>query len=157
GLALLGFRNAGRHPTRSLLTVGLLAAATFLVVAVQAFHREPGRDFLEKTGGSGGFALIAEAQMPIFQDLNSLKGRQESNLPDESEALLTQAKFVPLRVRAGDDASCLNLYQPRRPRLVGVPDALIQRGGFQFAGTEARTDEEKANPWKLLTARADEI
>src|SRR5262249_24113973 len=38
----------------------------------------------------------------------------------------------------------------------GVPDALIERGGFQFAETEANTPEEKANPWKLLaTPRQD--
>src|SRR5207249_4314463 len=45
-LARLGIRNAARHPVRSLLTAGLLASATFLIVAVQSFHRDPGRDFL---------------------------------------------------------------------------------------------------------------
>src|SRR5262249_44532762 len=56
GLVRLGVRNAARHPVRSLLTVGLLAAAGFMVVAVQAFHRDPGHDFLERAGGSGAFA-----------------------------------------------------------------------------------------------------
>ena len=55
--------------------------------------------------------------------------------------------FVPFRVRAGDDASCLNLYEPRRPRMLGVPAALIERGGFQFADTDAKTDGERATPW----------
>ncbi|MGF1580171.1 MAG: FtsX-like permease family protein [Gemmataceae bacterium] len=58
GLATLGIRNAARHPTRSLLTMGLLASATFLVVAVQAFQRSPMETFSQKTGGSGGFAVL---------------------------------------------------------------------------------------------------
>ena len=66
-LAKLGVRNASRHPVRSILTVGLLAAASFMVVAVQAFHRDPNQDFLKLTGGSGGYAWIGEATVPIFQ------------------------------------------------------------------------------------------
>src|SRR5438132_975258 len=53
-------------------------------------------------------------------------------------------------MRAGDDASCLNLYQARRPRMMGVPPALIHRGGFQFASSEAQTEEQRRNPWLLL-------
>ncbi len=155
-LARLAMRNASRHPVRSLLTVGLLAAATFLVVAVQVFHREPGADFLTRAGGSGGFPLLAEVEVPVYQDLNSDRGRADLNLSPPTAAALRDVRFVPLRLRAGDDASCLNLYQPRRPRLLGVPSSLIERGGFQFAGTEARTDEERRNPWLLLRGqRAD--
>jgi hypothetical protein len=62
------------------------------------------------------------------------------------------------RVRAGDDASCLNLYQPRKPLLFGTPPALVERGGFQFASSLATTAEEKANPWRLLDgATADGV
>src|SRR5262249_549969 len=61
------------------------------------------------------------------------------------------------RVRAGEDASCLNLYQPRRPRLLGVPAKLIQEGGFAFASTNADTSEERANPWLLLDRAGDAI
>jgi ABC-type antimicrobial peptide transport system permease subunit len=153
GLGRLAMRNAARHPVRSVLTVGLLASATFMVVAVQAFHREPGHDFLQRGGGSGGFALLAEAEVPVFQDLNSPKVRAEWPLPAAQRAALRDVRLVPFRVRAGDDVSCLNLYQPRRPRLLGVPPALIARGGFQFADTEAKTPEEKANPWLLLRDR----
>jgi ABC-type lipoprotein release transport system permease subunit len=149
-LSVLGARNAGRHPLRSVLTVGLLASASFLVVAVQAFHRDPGREFLEKNGGSGGFPLLAESDLPIYLDLNSPRGREELDLPPAAVAALGRATVYPLRLSAGDDVSCLNLYRPLQPRLLGVPPALIQRGGFHFAGTEAATPEEKANPWLLL-------
>src|SRR5262249_47020701 len=135
-LARLGVRNAARHPVRSLLTAGLLAAATFLIIAVESFHRDPGRNFLERTSGSGGFSLLGESDVPIFQDLNSPRGRDELNLPSDAEHTLQGVAFYPLRLRAGEDSSCLNLYQPRRPRLLGVPQTLVNRGGFQFADSE---------------------
>jgi len=150
GLARLGIRNSARHPVRSLLTVGLLAAATFLVIAVQSFHRDAGRDFLERDGGSGGFALLAQSDVPLYGDLNTVKGRDALNLSDAAQQALHDVTIYSFRVHQGDDASCLNLYQPRRPRLFGVPHALIKRGGFRFAATTASTDAEHANPWLLL-------
>ena len=170
-VARLGIRNAARHPGRSLLTAGLLASAAFLLVAVEAFRRRV--DAHEAVvQANGGFNLVAESDLPLFRDLNSKEGRQEVQdklLPiyrdesggdnaeaerraRESAALLEQVKVVAFRVQAGDDASCLNLYQPLRPRLLGVPTAFIegQRGGFRFAATAARTDAERANPWTLL-------
>jgi ABC-type lipoprotein release transport system permease subunit len=155
-LARLGIRNAARHPVRSLLTAGLLASATFLIIAVESFHRDPGRTFFERNSGSGGFSLLAESDVPIFQDLNSAKGRDELNLPQTAESALHDVRFYPLRLRAGEDASCLNLYQPRRPRLLGVPGSLIDRGGFSFQESEAHTAQAQANPWLLLKETRDD-
>jgi Tol biopolymer transport system component len=43
---------------------------------------------------------------------------------------------VPLRVREGDDASCLNLYKPLKPRVMGVPNganaSLSDRGWWSL-------------------------
>jgi ABC-type antimicrobial peptide transport system permease subunit len=63
---------------------------------------------------------------------------------------LNQLSFVGFRVRSGDDASCLNLYQPHTPRLLGVPHSLIRRPGFLFAESEAHSFETQVNPWLLL-------
>jgi ABC-type antimicrobial peptide transport system permease subunit len=190
-LAQLGVRNAARHPSRSLLTAGLLAAAAFLIVAVESFRREPAQDYLARDSGSGGFVLLAEADLPVYVNLNRAwqtavqslaespppaPRRTPADRPEEelaeklSDQLRTRlpagnppgsgdpgqfrtdlqsVSFVPFRVRAGDDASCLNLYQPRRPRLLGVPHSLVERGGFHWAASEG-TQAEKANPWLLL-------
>jgi ABC-type lipoprotein release transport system permease subunit len=156
GLARLGVRNAARHPVRSLLTAGLLASATFLIVAVESFHRDPGTDFLERNSGSGGFSLLGESDVPIFQDLNSSKGRDELNLSEDAARALHGVAFYPLRLRGGEDASCLNLYQPRRPRLLGVPRTLMNRGGFRFAESEARSAPLRSNPWLLLDAAQED-
>src|SRR5207248_5748943 len=71
----LGRRNAARFRGRSLLTVALLAAATFLLVAVETFRRRPEQDFAARTGGSGGFNLLAEADVPLFQPFDRDAGR----------------------------------------------------------------------------------
>jgi hypothetical protein len=135
-LLRLAVRNAARNPARSTLTVGLVAAASFLIVAVSAFRLDPSRQAGDRGGGTGGFALVAESDQPIFQDLNSDKGRRLAGFtPDESQAL-EGIKVTGLRVRPGDDASCFNLYQPRQPRVLGVPKELIDRGGFAWAAAE---------------------
>jgi ABC-type lipoprotein release transport system permease subunit len=148
-LLRLGVRNAARHPVRSLLTAGLLASATFLVVAVASFHRDADMDYFDTQSGSGGFNLLAESDVPVYQDLNTERGRLELDFPDNAGDVLQGTKIVPLRLRAGEDASCLNLYQPSKPRILGVPHSLIKRGGFQFESTEAGS-AERDNPWLLL-------
>jgi hypothetical protein len=170
----LGVRNAARHPARSLLTAGLLASAAFLLVAVESFRRraEAGEGGIKAP--DGGFALIAESDLPVLRDLNSREGRAEllqrlelglrDVVPEPAErkerlavarALLEQVTIIGLRLRSGDDASCLNLYQPRQPRVLGVPQELINRGGFVFDAARASSDEEKANPWTILDHRGE--
>ena len=76
-LGLLGIRNAARNPIRSLLTMALLASAAFLLVAVESFRRQSGNEFLDVTGGSGGFNLIAETDVPLYQSFADPLGRKE--------------------------------------------------------------------------------
>jgi putative ABC transport system permease protein len=165
----LGVRQAVRHPLRSLLTTGLIASATFLLVAVESFRREPSSDFLNKKGGSGGFSYLAESDIPLFLNLNSEEGRNEmldvlqrqyqseGKTGQEVESQLQQAEealkgctVYPFRVKTGDDASCLNLYQSIQPRILGVPEQVIERGGFQFSASLAESPAEQENPWKIL-------
>ena len=153
GLTRLGIRNASRYPLRSLLTAGLIASAVFVVIAVESFHREPDQAFADRNSGSGGFTLIGESNLPVYENLNAPAQRRELGFPD---AAGNDVQFFALRRRAGDDASCLNLYQPRRPRLLGASAGFLERGGFRFQESEAKTAEERANPWTLLTARADD-
>ena len=54
--------------------------------------------------------------------------------------------FVPFRVRPGDDASCLNLYQPRNPRIMAPPPAFLHNARFAFQEAVAQVP----NPWLLL-------
>ena len=58
--------------------------------------------------------------------------------------------FEPFRLLPGDDASCLNLYEPRNPRILAPRDSFIAEGRFAFQCSLAATDAETANPWLLL-------
>ncbi len=143
----LGFRNATTRPGRSVLCIALIAFATFIIVAVDAFRKDNAISTTDKKSGTGGFALSAESLLPIVHDPNAKEGRAELNLEDEALQGVTITRF---RVRPGDDASCLNLYQPRNPRILGVSDEFIKAERFAFQNSLAQTAEEKANPWLLL-------
>ena len=63
----------------------------------------------ESGSGTGGFAFFGESTLPISDDLGGVR----------------------LRVRDGDDASCLNLNRAQSPRLLGVdPGVLSARHAF---------------------------
>ncbi len=158
GMALvrMGARNVQRHAGRSLLTAGLIASASFLIVAVGAFRLEAPGDATRPDSGTGGFVLIGQAATPVLQDLNTPAGREALSLSDEARAMLDEAEVIALRRSGGDETSCLNLYRPTQPAILGATRAMIERGGFVFARSRARSAEERANPWALLELRFDD-
>jgi hypothetical protein len=104
--ASLGLRNAARSRGRSLTIVAVLASGVFLLVAVNAFHQDPRAN----APGTGNFAWHAETTAPVYEQLPGA---------------------VEMRVREGDDASCLNLNRAQQPRLLGVrPEDLAKRNAF---------------------------
>ncbi|HZJ46606.1 MAG TPA: FtsX-like permease family protein [Pyrinomonadaceae bacterium] len=147
GLSLLGFRNATSHPGRTTLCIALIAAAAFIIVSVDAFRRS-GVDAKDRKSGTGGFSLIAESLLPIVHDPNSDFGREALNLNTSGD--LNGVKFAPFRVKPGDDASCLNLYQTSNPRILGVPANFVSEDRFSFQSSLAQQAAEKTNPWLLL-------
>jgi ABC-type antimicrobial peptide transport system permease subunit len=139
----LPVRSAARKPGRSLAAIALLASGVFLVVAVGANQKDPRRESLEKPSGTGGFALFAESSLPIFEDLNTVGGQEKYGL---DESVLEGVKFVALRLREGDEASCLNLNKAQTPRLLGVdPEALAGRFSGDWKRL-VRTDPDGAIP-----------
>ena len=151
-LLRLGVRNAGRNPVRSLLTIGLLAAAAFIVVAVQAFHHEPAVDFFQNHGGSGGFRLYAQTEVPLYQNLNDPIVQDELGIKPEIGGAIEDIQSF--RVQPGDDASCLNLYKPLRPKILGVPPSLVRENRFAFAGALPQVGQ--TNPWLLLDSSPED-
>ncbi|MCA9243791.1 MAG: ABC transporter permease [Phycisphaerales bacterium] len=133
-----------RQPGRSMLTASLIASATFLIVSLGAFHLDPA-DVTDRKGGAGGFTLFAEASTPMPVDPTADSARKSLSLSDESRAALSGGEAFAFRLRPGGSASCLNLYLPTEPRLLGASQAFIDRGGFQFAGSMF-----KGETWKAL-------
>ncbi len=154
-LARLGARNTPRNPGRSLLSTALVASACFVIVAVGANRVDFGKELLEKNSGAGGFNLIAQSDIPLLHDLTTEDGRFELGFSDEDSELLTQASIIPFRYLPGDDASCLNLYQVDKPRLLGVPAAQVERGGFSFQQIVGLDQAGVSTPWQLLTQETE--
>jgi hypothetical protein len=120
----LGLRSLAYRPGRSILCIALIASATFTIVSLDAFRRDG------DSPRSAAFPLIADSALPLIHDPNTAAGRAALNLPP-----LQGVRFVPFRVQPGDDASCLNLYQPRHPRILAPPADFLRGSG---------------NPWPLL-------
>ena len=147
----LGARQATAHPGRSVLSMALIAFATFVIVAVGAFRRGAPEDAHDPHGGTGGYALFAESAAPLMFDPGTREGRVELGVPDDPA--LAGVTVMRFRLRPGEDGSCLNLYRPTSPRLIAPTAGFVERGGFAFADTLAETPEERTNPWRLLNRR----
>jgi putative ABC transport system permease protein len=146
-IARLGLRNARYRPSRSVLSIALIAAATFLIVAVGAFRRGAD-DVSDRKSSAGGYALIAETLAPLMHDPATDAGREALNLNEGLQGV----GIARFRLRPGDDASCLNLYRPQSPRLLGATEAFMRENRFSFA----QTLEQHENPWLLLTRPFDD-
>ncbi len=145
----LGIRNSSYRPGRSVLCIALIAFAAFIIVAVDAFRRDE-REAGDRGSGSGGFALLADALLPVGDDLSEPSGRARLGLTGFQTGPLSNVSFERFRVRAGDDASCLNLYQPTDPRVLAVSDRFIEENRFTFGPTLAVSPHDVENPWRLL-------
>ena len=147
-IARLGFRNATYRPGRTVLCITLIASAAFIIVAVDSFRRA-GAAATDRKSGTGGFALIAESLLPIVHDANTPEGRESLNL--NNDPVLNGVKIVNLRLRPGDDTSCLNLFRPRNPKIVAPPRSFLSDDRFTFQ-SHAPISDAKVSPWELLNS-----
>ncbi len=163
----LAVRNLTRRSGRTLAITALLSCGVFIIFSVGANRHDALANAEKRSSGTGGFALTGESTLPIYNDLNSEKTRNKFLLDAK---LFQQVKIVHLRVRDGDDASCLNLNQAQMPRLLGVaPEEPDARGAFTFvktlSGTDwankhSKTDDNNntsvSHPWLLLAQKQDD-
>lgn len=136
-LPALALQNVARRRGRSLATVALLGGGAFLVFAVSAMHEDLYATAHLRSSGTGGYALLAESTFPLLETPERLEED-----PDIGVA--------SLKVRDGDDASCLNLNHAQRPGILGVNVA-------EFAARKAFAPEDEAEElWnRLNTPLAD--
>ncbi len=146
----LASSNAKRAPMRSILAIGLVAIASFLILSMSLFQASPDE------AGTGRFAFIGRSSHAIHYDLGN-PIRQREVLGSKMEAL-SSLEFVPLRVRGGDDASCNNLYQASEPQVLGISRRMVSvdnrtdgRSAFAWFATENTKD---STPWQRLDRKA---
>ena len=152
-LARLAVRNGARNPGRSTLSIGLMASASFLIVADQRLPaRTPRPPPTAPTAAAAALRLFAESDVPIYRRISTnAEGREELGFSpaDDETACRPRDRFAASQ--AGRRRELLEPLPDRQPRVLGVTEALVRRGGFAWgARSAARLPEERENPWLLL-------
>lgn len=141
GVDALGIRNAARRRGRSLTVCGLLACGCFMVFSVFAMKKDVRANAGKRWSGTGGFEFFGLTTIGVPHDPTTSAGRTAFGLTD---AALKTVDILPIKVRDGDDASCLNLNRAQTPRLLGIdPAAFRERAAFVPA-------QGGDGPWMLL-------
>ncbi|MDE0682066.1 MAG: ABC transporter permease, partial [Candidatus Poribacteria bacterium] len=110
-------RNAARQPGRSKTCVTTISLACCIIVAVGA-HRH---DAPPETA----YAFVAESALPLHHSLNTPDGKFELGFSEKASELLSESEIFPFRALPGEDASCLNLYQPQKPQILGASNTML--------------------------------
>ena len=102
--------------------------------------------------------MLADSLLPIVHDPSSESGLDFLNLLDlhGPSGVLDGVQLSRFRVRPGEDASCLNLYQAKDPRILAPTSRFVTEGRFAFEATVEATAEETANPWLLLNRQIED-
>lgn len=139
--SLLLKRIAGDRK-QTVMIVSFLSVGIFMVVSTGLNRKDLSAHADLPTSGTGGFDYFVETSMPVLFDVNTPKGKESLDLPQE-------AKVVQFQAQTGDDASCLNLNRVARPRIIACnPVQLNERSAFTFA---ARTEDlDTQNQWLSL-------
>ena len=149
GMFALGMRHTSVRPARSVLSLALIAFASFVLVSVGAFKKDVTAGGDDPRSGTGGFSLMAESVAPLMHDPNTAAGREGLAL-ESDDPILSPATIMRFRLRPGDETSCLTLYRPTNPRIIAPEARFLSQPRFSFASSMATTPEEIANPWLLL-------
>ncbi|MBU8893640.1 MAG: ABC transporter permease [Bacteroidales bacterium] len=146
-LTQFAFKNAAKNKGRSIAIITLLALGTFTIIITGANRKTFYSSENIIQSGTGGFLFWSETTLPILYNLNSDDGKSKFGLDDEAN--LENVDFIQLHELDGDDASCLNLNQVQKPKILGViPEELNIRNAFSFVKLMKGIDENK--PWLEL-------
>jgi ABC-type lipoprotein release transport system permease subunit len=128
-----GLCRALSVPRRSAPVVILLAVGTFLTVGILSMKHDPAAGCERPSSGSGGFASIVTSVTPMERERGLSLARRVSG----------GKGVVPVRVREGDEAGCLNMSQPQTPRLLGLDARAMARA-------RAFEPENSGGVWTLI-------
>ena len=150
-LGALANSNARRNPLRSTLTIGLVAVAAFLILAISSFRQQP------TEAGTAGFDYVGQTSQPVFTDFSTEAGREELF---GNQSLSADTSVLPLRFKSGEDASCNNLYQSTQPRVLGVTPEFVDYfdqtdQSFAWYASVGKGEAAKKNPWHVLNEPVD--
>jgi hypothetical protein len=110
-------RAVAQMPRRGMAVTALLAVGTFLVIGCLAMKHDPVAGCAESWSGSGGFASIVTSAAPFERERGLAMARRVSGA----------RQAVPVRVKEGDLAGCLNMNAPTAPQVVGLDARAMAR------------------------------
>lgn len=143
-LIRLAMKAGSSGGNRNAAAIALLALGTFTVVITGANRKTFYGNEENRQSGTGGFLLWGETTVPLRYDLNTPAGRSFFGLDDEP--VLEDVRYLQLQSVDGDDASCLNLNQVRRPVMLGIPGREFDRlSAFRIA--HAISEVDPLHPW----------
>jgi putative ABC transport system permease protein len=149
----LAWRGLTHGRSRAFSVAAIVGCAEFLIVAVSSFALHPPARPHDRDAPTGGWSFMATFGSPTGIDPADPVARDALGLADADRAALAECSIVRIRSSAGDDASCMNLYAPTQPSVLGLGKSFIDRGGFRFVDHAAR-GPSTANPWTLLEREA---
>ena len=150
-LSDLAWRGLTHARSRAFSVAAIVACAEFLIVAVSSFAVHPPQRPQDRDAPTGGWTFMATFGSPTGIDPADPVARDSLGLSDADRQALSACTIARIRSSAGDDASCVNLYAPTQPTVLGVGASFIERGGFRFVDQAPGTH---ANPWTLLDREA---
>jgi ABC-type lipoprotein release transport system permease subunit len=130
-----GVCRALQAPRRSAPVVLLLAVGVFLTVGILSMKHDPAAGCEQPSSGSGGFSSIVTSVSAMDRERGLELARRASGAKG----------VVPVRVREGDEAGCLNMNQPQTPRVIGLDARAMARA-------RAFEPEDSGGVWSLLEA-----
>ena len=127
-------KNAARQPSRSKMCVLTISLACCIIVAVGANRQD--------TAPISDYTYVAESALPLHHSLNTSEGQFELGISDEDADVLSQSVIYPFRVLPGEDVSCLNLYKPEKPQILGAPDTIAAVEEWNNLSTSGYSDTD---------------
>ena len=147
-LAIFFARAAARRRKRSLTTIALLSSGCFVVASIGIFRQEAAQGSGAKDSGTGGFALVGNATLPLVHDVATSEGLEFYLGTGKPQSI----HIVPFRVMDGDEASCLNLNRAQKPTLLGVRPEML-KGRFHISEIAKGLS---GSDWDLLQVKDSE-
>lgn len=146
-ISALAYKNLKRNAGRSISVIALLAIGTFAIILTGSYRKTYYGEEMQRSSGTGGYLLWAETTSPVAVNLNTPEGRNKLIVDNEND--LDQVRFLQFERLEGDDASCLNLNQAQRPRILAVNPAVFDSAkAFSFGKLLEGISSE--HPWKGL-------
>ncbi len=128
-----GLKNTAWQPMHSNSSVAIMSLACCVIVAVGVNRH----DALPETE----YAFVAESSLPLHRNLNSPEARIDLGFNADDSALIEKSIIFPFRVLPGEDVSCLNLYKPKEPQILGAPISMRYEEPWRFIFLEHPNDK----------------